>query len=359
MRESLESDGLVIQGGIIVQTPDIFITGLGVYMPDRLTIAQAAEQGLCPAGEVEASGFTGVLVAGDIPAPEMALRGAQEALKRCGQSPDELDLLFYAHTWHQGHNNWLAWSYLKQYLDGGDTFALQLKQGSTGMLAALQLAAGYLCGDPARTSGLLVAADNFGTPLIDRWQPGRFILGDAAAAMVISKEPGFARLLSVRSTDLTEAEQISRGGQPLYPPSIDAKWQTNLAALPPDPADIKLTERANQKMAETFHGAISEAGIEVGDITRMAVVNSTRENVERQFNVLGVDMSKSLWEFGRSVGHCGPADPVLSLDQLATDGSLNPGDHFVMLGMGTGTVIACAVLEIIDRPSWSPETAIP
>jgi len=335
-----------------VHSPDIFITGLGVYLPARLTIAQAAGQRLCPADEVQASGITGVLVAGDTPAPEMALRAAEEALKRCGQLPQELDLLFYTHTWHQGYSNWLAWSHLQQFLTGGDIFALQLKQGATGMFAAMALAADYLRAEPARRSGLLVAADNFGTPLVDRWQPGRLLLGDAAAAVVISKEPGFARLLSVKSADLTEAEEMSRGGQPLFPPGIDARRQTNFAALPPDPADLEMTALANRKMAETFHAALSEAGIKVSDITRMAVVNSTQEKVERQFATLGVDMSRSLWDFGRSVGHCGPADHILALEQLAADGQLSPGDHFVMFGTGTGTGIACAVLEIIDRPSW-------
>jgi 3-oxoacyl-[acyl-carrier-protein] synthase III len=337
---------------MVVRAPDIFITGLGVYTPERLTIGEAAGQGLCPADEVAAAGLTGVLVAGDTPAPELALRATTEAMKRSGQPMEELDLLFYAHTWHQGHDVWLPWSYLHQHLTGGDVFALDMKQGSTGLFAAAQMAIGYLGADSARRSGLLVAADNFGTPMIDRWQAGRFLLGDAAAAVVLSKEPGFARLLSVCSTDLTDAEETSRAGQPLFPPGITTGQQTDFAALPPDRRDTELTARADEKMTQTLHTALSEAGIGVRDITRMAVVNSTQDMVERQFATLGVDMSKSVWDFGRSVGHCGPADPILAFDQLVTAGELSPGDHFVMFGMGTGTVIACAVVEIVDRPSW-------
>jgi 3-oxoacyl-[acyl-carrier-protein] synthase-3 len=335
---------------ICVRVTDIFMTGLGVYLPARLDIGQ----GLCPAEQAEAHGFTGVLVAGDTPAPEMALRAAHEAFKGSGQSPDELDALFYTHVWHQGFNEWLPWSYVQHHLTGSNMFALDLKQGSNGMFAALQMAVGYLKGEAGRRRALLVCADNFGTPLIDRWQPDRFILGDAGAAVIVGKEPGFARLLSVCSTDLAEAEEMSRGGQPLFPPGIAAGRQAKLAAMPPDLTDPVLAAHANQKMTQTFQAALSEAGIGIADITRMAVCNSTKEIVERrQFEVLGVDMSKSVWDFGRSVGHCGTADQVLSLHHLVSEGKLQPGDHFVMFGMGIGVGIACAVFEMVSIPCWA------
>jgi 3-oxoacyl-[acyl-carrier-protein] synthase III len=86
----------------------------------------------------------------------------------------------------------------------------------------------------------------------------------------------------------------------------------------------------------------------------MAVCNSTREIVERrQFELLGVDMSKSVWDFGASVGHCGTADQLLSLHHLVCEGQLQPGDHFVMFGTGIGTGIACAVFEMVSIPRWA------
>jgi 3-oxoacyl-[acyl-carrier-protein] synthase-3/clorobiocin biosynthesis protein CloN2 len=339
---------------ICVRVTDIFVTGLGAYLPERVSLGEAAGRGLGPAGQAEADGLTGVLVAGETPAPEMALRAAQDAFKRSGQPPEELDALFYTHLWHQGFNEWLPWSYVQHHLTGPDMFALDLKQGSNGMFAALQLAVGYLRGDSGRRRALLVCADNFGTPLVDRWHPGRFLLGDAAAAVTVGKEPGFARLLSVCSTDLTEAEEALRGGQPLFPPGTAAGRQASFAALPPDPADAVLSALAERTMTDTFQAALSEAGIGVADVTRMAVANSTRETVERrQFEVLGVDPARSAWDFGRSVGHCGTADQVLALNQLICAGELRPGDHFVMFGLGIGTGIACAVLEIVAVPAWA------
>lgn len=341
---------------------DTYVTGLGVYLPERVTIEQAIEEGRYPAEQVATDGLVSAAVAGDVPAPEMALNAARDAVKRSGAQPEEMDLLLYANSWQQGPEGWLPCSYLQHHLTGGDVLALELRQGCNGMFAGFEVAAGYLHAEPERRHALLVAADNFGTPLIDRWKAGPFVLGDAAASIVLSKDPGFARLLSVCSTTVVEAEESARGGQPLFPPSITLGHQVSFGAMMRNPMDMEPAARAtmaaglmkvHRRMVEIFQTALSEAGIGVDDITRMAVVNNTREMVEkRQLAPLGVDIAKSSWEFGRTVGHCGASDQILTLEHMITEGELKPGDHFVMFGMGPGVILACAVFEITDVPSW-------
>jgi 3-oxoacyl-[acyl-carrier-protein] synthase-3 len=345
-----------------VRTPDTYIKGLGVYLPERVSIASAVEQGLYPADQVDPLGFTGAVVAGDTPAPEMALQAGRDAVKRCGQSPDELDLLVYADTWPQGPEGWLPCSYLQHYLTGGNLLALEVKQGCNGIFGAMQLAAGYLHGDPQRRDALVVAADNFGTPLIDRWRGGPFVLGDAASAVVLSKDEGFARLHSVSVTAIPEAEEMSRGGQPLFPPSITVGKPLDFHALHRTPAQTDPATKAlmaagmmmvHRRITELFEGALGDAGITSDDIKRIAVVNNTREMVEeRQLAVLGYDISRSTWDFGRTIGHCGASDQLLALDHLLTEGELKAGDYFAMFGMAPGVILACAVIEIVATPPW-------
>src|SRR5258708_5992301 len=163
-----------------MRTPDMFIAGLGTFLPETVSVERAVEQGLYPAEDVELHEFAGAAVAGPVPAPEMGLRAAQEAVKRAAQPPDELDLLLYVSTWHQGPDGWLPHSYLQRHLVGGGVPAAELRQGCNGMFSALELAASYLRAEPERQSALLVAGGKYGTPLVDRGRGRSGVLhGDA------------------------------------------------------------------------------------------------------------------------------------------------------------------------------------
>lgn len=195
-----------------MRVSDLFISGLGTYLPETVSVEQAVAQGLYPELEAELHELEGAAVAGDTPAPEMALYAAQHAFKRCGRRPTDLDLLLYVATWHQGPEGWLPHSYLQRHLTGGDLTASEIHLGCNGMFSALELAVGHLRAEPGRRAALLVAADNYGTPMTDRWRMGPgYICGDAASALVLTKDEGFAQLLAVRSATVPEAEELHRG----------------------------------------------------------------------------------------------------------------------------------------------------
>ena len=202
-------------------TADLYISGVGTCLPGTVSVEQAVAAGWYPAEQAELHQLGGAAVAGDIPAPELALRAARSAMVRSGRFPAELDLLLYASTWQQGPEGWPPHAYLQRHLVGDQILATQLRQGCNGMFAALELAAGYLRAEPGRRAALLVAADNYGTPLADRWRMGQsYIAGDAGSALVLETEPGFARLLSVCSASVSAAEEMHRAAEPLFPPGI-------------------------------------------------------------------------------------------------------------------------------------------
>lgn len=327
-----------------MRTPNISIRGIGVFIPEIMSIEQAIAQGQYPAEDAEVHELTGAAVAGDIPAPEMALRAARSALERCGQRPDELDLLLYADSWHQGPDGCQPQYYLQHHLVGGNMLAVEVRQGCNGMFSAMELAAAYLRGAPgpdgsdSTQTALLVAADNFGTPLFDRWRAGPgYVAGDAACAVVLANGPGFAQLLSVGSAAVAEAEQMHRGDKPLFPPGPTVGDSLDFAAC----------------NAQFRRRALAEAGVGIGDITRVAYMNYSREIVEQRcMAALGLPMSKSTWQFGRELGHLGASDQIVSLVHLLGSGALHPGDHLLMLGIGPGVTVSCAVVKILAKAPW-------
>ncbi|MCK9921115.1 ketoacyl-ACP synthase III family protein [Frankia sp. AgPm24] len=342
----------------------VFIKGIGVHLPEQVSVEAAVEQGHYPAEELELHELGGAAVAGSTPAPEMALWAAKQAFERAGHHPEDVELLLYADSWHQGPDGWQPPYYLQRHLVGGDLLAVEIRQGCNGMFAALELGASYLAlGDEPR-SALLVAADNFGTPLIDRWRMGPgFVAGDAASAVLLTTVPSFARLLAVCSAAVPEAEQMHRGDEPLFPPGPTIGRPLDFTARNADFRRSALADRTgtasliriHQQTLMVVERTLAEAGIEIGDVTRVAYMNYSREIVEQRcMAALGLAMSRSTWEFGRSVGHLGASDQVVSLDHLLSTRQVRPGDHVLMLGVGPGVTISCAVVEIREAAPWTP-----
>jgi 3-oxoacyl-[acyl-carrier-protein] synthase-3 len=348
-----------------MRTAGTFITGLGVFLPGTISVGWAVEQGLYPVEEARTGGLTGVAVAKDLPAPEMALRAAKLALERGGTDPGKIDLLLYADAWHQGPDGWLPHHYLQRYLVGGETLAVEVRQGCNGMFTALELAAGYLRTGARHGSALLVAADNFGTPLVDRWRAGPgFIAGDGASSLVLGLEGGFAELLAVRSVTIPQFEELHRAGEPLFPPGATTGRTLNMAdraaefkqkvSARPDIMEVWLS--LYRQMLETIHPTLAEAGIELGDVRRVAFPNSSRTVVEQRWMAsLGLPLSAAVWEFGRGIGHVSASDQVIALDHLLSAGEMTAGDHLLMVGIGPGITLSSAVVKVHYRPPWLGE----
>src|SRR5580658_7101561 len=128
---------------------DLYIAGVGVHLPEIVEAATIAQNGWASASEMERYGITGCAVAGDVPAPELALRAARQAVRRAGVEPTDIDTVLYASTWHQGPDGWNPHSYIQRHLTGGDCLAVEIRQGCNGALSALELAAARISAGPA------------------------------------------------------------------------------------------------------------------------------------------------------------------------------------------------------------------
>jgi 3-oxoacyl-[acyl-carrier-protein] synthase-3/clorobiocin biosynthesis protein CloN2 len=342
---------------------DLYLSGVGACVPGTVSVEQAVAAGWYPADLADVHQLGGAAVAGDVPAPELALRAARSALERSTRSSAELDLLLYASTWQQGPEGWPPHAYLQRHLGCDQVLATQLRQGCNGMFAALELAAGYLQAGSTHRAALLVAADNYGTPLVDRWRMGpSYIAGDAGSAVVLDTKRGFARLLSVCSASVTAAEEMNRAAEPLFPPGITqgraldfaahAERYRQRAVANGTCTGVLLT--VHQRLAEVIDQTLTEAGVTMGQVTRVAFMNHGRNIIAQVCEAaLGLPLSVSAWEFGRAIGHCGASDQILALEHLVANGELGPGDHLLMLGQGPGVVLSGAVVEIVRSPSWA------
>jgi 3-oxoacyl-[acyl-carrier-protein] synthase-3 len=352
-------------GHNVMRLNDIYLRGLGVYLPERVSTETAIAQGLLDAEQAAASGLTGAACAGDTPAPEMALWAARQAVERAAVDPAGMDVLLYADNYHSGPDGWFPQFWLQRHLVGGDLLAAQVRQGCNGMFGALELAAGYLT---ARGGGraLTVASDNSTSPLVDRWQCLRpdFIIGDGATAVVLDTEPSFARLKAVSSITVPALEGMHRGDEPLYPPGATTGRFMDFAAR----IEFFGYENRNEMLhmglellkarSEVIDRVLDEAGVDLTAVSRIAYNHGSRSHVEDGvLAMIGLPLERSNWEFGRGLGHLGASDQIASLANMLGTGDLTAGDHLLMLGVAPGVSVAAAVVEILEVPAWAVPVA--
>jgi 3-oxoacyl-[acyl-carrier-protein] synthase-3/clorobiocin biosynthesis protein CloN2 len=109
----------------------------------------------------------------------------------------------------------------------------------------------------------------------------------------------------------------------------------------------------HQQLVESAQRALYEAGIDLDAVKRVAFMNNDRETVEQRcMGALGLPLSRSTWEFGRTVGHLGASDQIVSLDHLLATGEVGPGDYVLLAGMAAGVTLSAAVVRILETPPW-------
>lgn len=338
---------------------DIFLNGIGVFVPETRDVEYAIERGLVSAEAMDQLGFTSVAVAGDRPAAEMALSAARDAIAGSGVSPDEVALLLYADVWQQGPMAWQPQFYLQRHLLGDRPLAMEIKHGCVGVLSGMELAAAYLRADETHTAAMVVAGDNFGTPMIDRWTMGAGFtaLGDGASAVVLSREPGFAQVLSVNTANHSAMEETWRAGEPMFPPSITVGRRENFLAAHEefknkvgsgDHAAMSIVHL--QRNIDCVKHALADAEVSPSDIRRIVSHNMPREEARTYMGMIGFSFEQSAWEYGRTVGHVGASDQMLGLYHLLSTGEVGPGDHVLLCGMSPGVTYKAAVVKILGTP---------
>ena len=74
-----------------MRTPEVFVRGIGTFVPPAVSVESAVAQGLCSAEHAKVHDMLGAAVAGYMPAPEMALRAAREAPRAAGAASARWD----------------------------------------------------------------------------------------------------------------------------------------------------------------------------------------------------------------------------------------------------------------------------
>lgn len=342
-----------------MRVENIYIRGLGAYLPAWMSSRRAIELGLYDEVLRLDSGVTGTLIADDTPPVDMAVSAARDALKRGGREADSLGLLVYSSVIRQGPEMWYPAGYILRELGAAGTPIFEVKQGCNGMLAAMELAACYLNANSTCDAALLTAADNFKSSRGDRWRgygPGT-VIGDAGSAMLLSTSGGFAEVKAINQSAIPELEGLHRGSEPLFDPyeryTVDMVQRARHFSRTEMPLN-DVNRIIGQRQTEVIRRSLAEADIGVDQISKAIYVNQGKYLLAQfLLDPLQLPESKSSWDFGRTVGHLGASDHAVALDHYMTTGQLKPGDHVLLAGAAPGFVVSSAILTINAPAPWA------
>ncbi|MBI2701604.1 MAG: hypothetical protein CK429_26395 [Mycobacterium sp.] len=346
---------------------NFFIESIGLYLPESYSTASAVAEGYLAAENCVRHGWTGTAVAGDISAPDMAVIATREALARSRYSGADLALVLYGGSGMQGIPGWPAHHYLQRRAVGGNAPAVGIEAGCNSTLLGFSLAAGYLALLPAPGAALIAGADNWGAPEFDRYGYAEgatdrgSALGDAASAVIVSTEAGFARVESLVNGSLPDFEGMCRLPGPLFPLRFDLAAAADVAARTRSfirryPEKLpKLMCEFLRTRSDLIVQALADAAVEISDVRRVThVFSGTSKYIEALLAPFGKPTEAGMLEFGRDLGHLSVSDHPAALTHLLVTGQVDVGDRILMVNNGTGMSITVAVVCIESVPDWPP-----
>jgi 3-oxoacyl-[acyl-carrier-protein] synthase-3 len=333
---------------------DVHLAGVGTYIPEPTSLGHAVSAGWLTTREAKESGLESVAVEEKISAPDMAIRAAEIAIRRSGFTADDFAALLHSKTFMQGPDGWSAAHYVLLQTLNRPIPAIVVEQGCNGVLTSLEIAAQRLMVEPGKDAILVTTSDNFCTPLVDRWHASSlFMLADSGSSVVVSRRPGFARLLAVRSASDPSQEWRHRGAESFLPPQEPARrlldfesrveyWQQRWAEGEA-PTGGNFIDLLTGVVGDT----LAEAGLRMDDVSRVAHVGFNRPALEAFYlEPLGIDDRRGTWEYTRRVGHASVSDLIIGLERLWMDAAVGVGDKVMMVGTSPGMEVGCAIVEI-------------
>jgi 3-oxoacyl-[acyl-carrier-protein] synthase-3 len=326
---------------------DIWIGGTGAAIAPRVPTHKAVESGKYARDEAERTQQTAVAVAPlDLPATAYAVLAGQAAMRRARMGT--AGLVLHCVVRDSGCDGWSAAAHVQRRLGIADGLPVELHVGCNPIIAWVLAIAG-LQGEDGSRDALVTAADVWPLPDVNRYTAASgMVFGDGGGAVVLSRAPGIARIVSVCTGADATMEGLTRGAHPMYGPSprpLDLRQRAHefMELMPKD----EQWRRRDHNMKRTVHWALDDAGVGMADIACVVVGHVGRSLLEREvLTVIGVPIERTTWEFGRMIGHLGAADAAVSLHNLFAAPGLKRGDRVLVVCTAAGYTWGAAVLEM-------------
>ncbi len=266
---------------------------------------------------------------------DLAAAASERALAAAGLTAADLDLIVCATT--SGDHLMPAEACAVAERIGASCPAFDVSAACAGFVFALDVVDGFLARGRARCA-LVVAAERM-SRLLDWSDRATCVLfGDGAAACVV--EAGGASPLAIELSTAPDTAALSVPG---------VAGTSPFAAATPVPSTLAMKGQrvfkfGVQAICDAVHGLCAEAGVEAADIAHFIFHQANDRILTAAAQRLGIEderVARTLHATGNISSACIP----YTLDALARDGRLHPGELIALVGFGAGLDVGSCLIR--------------
>ena len=315
----------------------IGITGLGVYVPERVVTNDELAQHVDTTDEwiVERTGIRERRMVTEGQAlTDIALPAAQEALRDAGIEGSDVDLIICA-TVTPDMMFPTSSALLADSLGADEAGAYDLLAGCTGFMYAVAQAYGMLASGIARRA-LVVGGDVLSSILDWEDRSTLVLFGDGAGAVVMEPVPrgGFLGF---------ELGADGGGGQHLQlPGSGSRKFEHPESILKMNGREV--FKFATRVLVSSAEAVLAECGKTIEDVDVYVPHQANKRIIDHAVGKLGVPRERTVVNVDR-YGNTSSGSIPLALADARAEGRLHDGALVLMTGMGAGLTWGSALLE--------------
>lgn len=313
---------------------NIFINAVGTYLPQRVSAETIGQNAATNDKHADVS-FESITKT-DMPAHVMAGLAVKQAVENSDHADDMLSPIVYSTLPFPG-GHMAPVCYIQRILRQPQSLAFGLEAACDGGMAGIEVVARILSGSSKIDAGIVSAANRCPNDA-DRWVAGN-LLGDGAAAVIISKKTGFAQLIASRTASEPDLEALVEN-----------------TATQSDAADFPLTkvglgpylETIAQTVWATIFGILAEAELSLDDISYFCPPTFSKVSFEEIYLRRGaIPIEKTCWPELQKNGHVGPCDQILGIAHLIDTGRLKQGAFVMLMGGGLPWRFTCTLVQVV------------
>jgi 3-oxoacyl-[acyl-carrier-protein] synthase-3 len=334
------------------ESPPVGIVSAGMYIPSQFwTSADIAQASGIPEDIIRTKlGLHRMPIPGpDDHTNQMGVWAAQDAIRRAGMDPLEIDVVLCTTEEHKEWPLWTAGIKLAYDVGARNAWAIDVQLRCSTTMPALKLAKALMLEDE-RIETVLIAGGYRNFDYVDRRNPrATFMYGLAAGGGALLLRRGYERNHLLETAVIVDGTfsldvYVPVGGtvEPATPETVGGP-RHKLDVLHPEDMKRRLNDNSAANFFRVIDEALERSGLSRADVGYLAILHIKPSFHRHVLQELGLSDEQTFYLC--DYGHIGQQDQAISIVEGLRTGRLKDGDVVVLVGAGVGYAWAASVVK--------------